>query len=83
MMGQSEAEFDSALGAWEDNQLNDHLAEEVVSGKGMNRMTRYELQDQNWECAVVDCENPYVEDTGDFDEHGWTCGRDDCFLNDQ
>ena len=46
-------------------------------------MTRYELQDQNWECAVVDCENPYVEDTGDFDEHGWTCGRDDCFLNEQ
>ena len=48
----------------------------------MDRMTRYELQDQNWECAIVDCENPYVEDTGDFDEHGWTCGRDDCFLND-
>ena len=45
----------------------------------MDRMIRAELQDQNWECAVVDCENPYVEDTGDFDEHGWTCGRDDCF----
>ena len=27
-MGQSEAEFDRALGAWEDNQLNSHLAEE-------------------------------------------------------
>jgi len=49
----------------------------------MNQMTRYELGMQNWECAVVDCENPYVEDTGDFDEHGWTCGRDDCFLNEQ
>ena len=27
-MGQSDAEFDRALGAWEDNQLNSHLAEE-------------------------------------------------------
>jgi hypothetical protein len=28
MMGQSEAEFDSALGAYEDGLLNSHLAEE-------------------------------------------------------
>ena len=28
MMGQSEAEFDRALGAWEDRMLNSHLAEE-------------------------------------------------------
>tara|TARA_R100001244_G_scaffold115587_1_gene85804 strand:- start:272 stop:505 length:234 start_codon:yes stop_codon:yes gene_type:complete len=32
-MGQSEAEFDRALGAWEDSQLNSHLAEEEAYEK--------------------------------------------------
>ena len=60
-----------------------HVGQRNAREAKMNIMAWYGLRDQNWECAVVDCVNPYVEDTGDFDEHGWTCGRDDCFLNEQ
>ena len=49
MMGQSEAEFDRALGAWEDGQLNSHLAEEEAYEKAYER-----AEGAVWEMKVSD-----------------------------
>ena len=60
-----------------------HVCRRNARDARINIMTWYGLREQNFECAVVECVNPYVEGAGDFDEGRWICGRDDCFSNEQ